>query len=100
MRDDVVEASAVLEHPPDDGWQIVGAPEWYSRFAPEISGRESLAQAGRGRGPRCRLRITRARRPMIAGQGQAVVSTSARPVRWRAVPDGGAWVSLALRRAR
>jgi len=97
MRDDVVEASAVLEHPPDDVWQIVGAPEWYSRFAPEISGCEILEQAGRGRGPRCLLRITPARGPMIEVQVQAVVYRPGEHVVWCAVPDEGAWVSLELR---
>jgi acyl-CoA synthetase (AMP-forming)/AMP-acid ligase II len=97
MRDDVVEASAVLEHAPDEVWQVVGAPEWYSRFVPEISGCEIVEQAGRGRGPRCVLRLTPAGGSLVEVTVQAVVYRPGEHVVWCAVPDEGTWVSLELR---
>ncbi|HET6706704.1 AMP-binding protein [Amycolatopsis sp.] len=97
MRDDVVEASAVVGHPPDVVWQIVGSPEWYSRFVPEISWCEIQEPAGRGRGPKGVIRIVPARGPMFETQMQAVVYRPGEHVVWCGVPDEGTWVSLELR---
>ncbi|WP_410640878.1 AMP-binding protein [Amycolatopsis sp. lyj-346] len=97
MRDDVVEASAVVGHPPDVVWQIVGSPEWYSRFVPEISWCEIQEPAGRGRGPKGVIRIVPARGPMLETQMQAVVYRPGEHVVWCGVPDEGTWVSLELR---
>ncbi|MDQ7803653.1 AMP-binding protein [Amycolatopsis sp. A133] len=97
MRDDVVEASAVVGHTPDVVWQIVGSPEWYSRFVPEISWCEIQEPAGRGRGPKGVIRIVPARGPMLETQMQAVVYRPGEHVVWCGVPDEGTWVSLELR---
>jgi acyl-CoA synthetase (AMP-forming)/AMP-acid ligase II len=97
MRDDVVEASAVVGHPPDVVWQIVGSPEWYSRFVPEISGFDVVMPAGRGRGPRGMLRIAPERGELIETPVQAVVYRHGEHVVWCGVPDEGTWVSLELR---
>ncbi|RSM35507.1 acyl-CoA synthetase [Amycolatopsis balhimycina DSM 5908] len=97
MRDDVVEASAVIGHSPDVVWQIVGSPEWYSRFVPEISWCEVQEPAGRGRGPKGMVRIVPERGPMLQTQMQAVVYRPGEHVVWCGVPDEGTWVSLELR---
>jgi acyl-CoA synthetase (AMP-forming)/AMP-acid ligase II len=97
MRDDVVEASAVIGHSPDVVWQIVGSPEWYSRFVPEISWCEVQEPAGRGRGPRGMVRIVPERGPMFQTQMQAVVYRPGEHVVWCGIPDEGTWVSLELR---
>ncbi|MFG1643103.1 AMP-binding protein [Amycolatopsis sp. NPDC049252] len=97
MRDDVVEASAVVGHPPDVVWQIVGSPEWYPRFVPEISWSEVQEPASRGRGPKGLIRIVPERRPMLEVQVQAVVYRPGEHVVWCGVPDDGTWVSLELR---
>ena len=97
MGDDVVEASAEIGHPPDVVWRIVGAPDWYSRFVPEIGGFDMLAQARQGRGPRGTLRITLARGQLIELPVQAVVYRAGQHVVWCAEPDNGSWVSLELR---
>ncbi len=97
MRDDVVEARVVLGHPPDVVWQIVRAPDWYSRFVPEIAGFEMLAQARQGRGPRGMLRVTPANGNVIEVSIQAVVYRAEEHVVWCAVPDDGSWFSLELR---
>jgi acyl-CoA synthetase (AMP-forming)/AMP-acid ligase II len=97
MRDDVVEASAVVGHPPDVVWQIVGSPEWYPRFVPEISWSEVQEPASRGRGPKGLIRIVPERRPMLEAQVQAVVYRPGEHVVWCGVPDDGTWVSLELR---
>ncbi len=99
MRDDVVEASVVLSHPPEVVWRIAGAPDWYSRFVPAISGFEMLAQAGNGRGPRGTLRVTRERGDVLEVPVQTVVYRTAEQVVWCGVPDDGSWVSLELRPA-
>ncbi|MEV7043176.1 AMP-binding protein [Amycolatopsis sp. NPDC051061] len=97
MRDDVVEASAVVGHTPDVVWQIVGSPEWYSRFVPEIAGCEITEQAARGRGPKGVIRIVAERGRMMEAQVQAVVYRPGEHVVWCGVPDEGTWVSLELR---
>src|SRR4051812_16463380 len=97
MRDDVVEASAVVGHTPDVVWQIVGSPEWYSRFVPEISGCEIVEPASRGRGPRGVIRIVPERGRVLETQVQAVVYRPGEHVVWCGVPDDGTWVSLELR---
>jgi acyl-CoA synthetase (AMP-forming)/AMP-acid ligase II/uncharacterized protein YndB with AHSA1/START domain len=97
MRDDVVEASAVVGHTPDVVWQIVGSPEWYSRFVPEIAGCEITEHAARGRGPKGVIRIVPERGRMMEAQVQAVVYRPGEHVVWCGVPDEGTWVSLELR---
>ncbi|MEU8637044.1 AMP-binding protein [Amycolatopsis sp. NPDC048633] len=97
MRDDVVEASAVVGHTPDVVWQIVGSPEWYSRFVPEISGCEIHEPASRGRGPKGVIRIVPERGRVMEAQVQAVVYRPGEHVVWCGVPDEGTWVSLELR---
>ncbi|MFI5590351.1 AMP-binding protein [Amycolatopsis sp. NPDC051758] len=97
MRDDVVEASAVVGHTPDVVWQIVGSPEWYSRFVPEISWCEIQEPPSRGRGPKGLIRIVPERGPMLETQMQAVVYRPGEHVVWCGVPDEGTWVSLELR---
>ncbi|MBE1492979.1 acyl-CoA synthetase (AMP-forming)/AMP-acid ligase II [Amycolatopsis lexingtonensis] len=97
MRDDVVEASAVVGHTPDVVWQIVGSPEWYARFVPEISWCEVQEPASRGRGPKGVIRIVPERGPMLEAQVQAVVYRPGEHVVWCGVPDDGTWVSLELR---
>ncbi|HEY3469454.1 MAG TPA: AMP-binding protein [Amycolatopsis sp.] len=97
MRDDVVEASAVVGHTPDVVWQIVGSPEWYSRFVPEISWCEVQEPAGRGRGPKAVVRIVPERGPMFEAQVQAVVYRPGEHVVWCGIPDEGTWVSVELR---
>ncbi|MEQ0564986.1 AMP-binding protein [Amycolatopsis sp. NEAU-NG30] len=97
MRDDVVEASAVVGHSPEVVWQIVGSPEWYSRFVPEISWCEIHEPATRGRGPKGLIRIAPERGPMLETRIQAVVYRPGEHVVWCGIPDEGTWVSLELR---
>src|SRR5258708_7400023 len=71
MREDVVEASVEIGHPPDVVWRIVGAPDWYSRFVPGISGFDMLARAGQqvvGRAdPETGSGVSLERRPRAGG---------------------------------
>ncbi|WP_103348898.1 AMP-binding protein [Amycolatopsis sp. CA-128772] len=97
MRDDVIEASAVVGHPPEVVWQIVGSPEWYPCFVPEISWCEIQEPAARGRGPKGLIRIVPERLPMREKQIQAVVHRPGEHIVWCSDPDDGTWVSLELR---
>jgi acyl-CoA synthetase (AMP-forming)/AMP-acid ligase II len=99
MRDDVVEASSILGHPPDQVWEVVGNPESYSRFVPEISWCEVLQTAERGRGPRCHIRLQPRLDRMIVGEVEARVWRPGEHVVWCGVEDDGNWVSLELRPA-
>src|SRR2546423_15637144 len=96
MRDDVVEASAVVGHTPDVVWQIVGSPEWYSRFVPEISGGEIQEHAARGHGPKGVIRIVPKQGAVLAAQVQAVVYRPGEHVVWGGVPRHGTGGSLEL----
>ncbi|MBB4684310.1 AMP-binding protein [Amycolatopsis jiangsuensis] len=97
MRDDVVEASAVIGHPPGQVWQIVGAPELYPRFVPEISWCEVTQAAERGRGPRCLVRLAPDRDTFVEGTVHAAVYRPGEHVVWCGLPDERTWVSLELR---
>ncbi|MFD9894871.1 AMP-binding protein [Amycolatopsis sp. NPDC059027] len=96
MRDDVVQASSVLAHPPERVWEVVGSPERYSRFVPEISWCEVVEPASFGRGPRCLIRLRPRRGELVEEQIHAVVHRSGEHVVWRGVQDERSWVSVEL----
>ncbi|WP_410631514.1 AMP-binding protein [Amycolatopsis sp. cmx-4-83] len=97
MRDDVIEASAVVGHPPEVVWQIVGSPEWYPCFVPEISWCEIEERATRGRGPKGVIRLVPEGLPVRDKQIQAVVYRPGEHIVWCSVPEDGTWVSVELR---
>jgi acyl-CoA synthetase (AMP-forming)/AMP-acid ligase II len=96
MRDDVVEARSVLEHTPDRIWEVIGTPELYPRFVPEISWCEVIEQAERGRGPRCLLRLCPQRDVLIEETIHAVVYRAGEHVVWCGESNQKNWVSLEL----
>ncbi|HEY7812964.1 MAG TPA: AMP-binding protein, partial [Nakamurella sp.] len=98
MRDEVLEASSIVDHPPDRVWQVVGMPELYSRFVPEISWCEVIEAADAGRGPRCLLRFTGKRDSLVSKEIDAVVYRSAEHIVWVAVDDEKRWMSIELRK--
>ncbi|MFI5607849.1 AMP-binding protein [Amycolatopsis sp. NPDC051903] len=97
MRDDVVEASSTIGHPPDAVWQIIGSPELYPRFVPAISWCEVTDAAERGRGPRCLIRLAPDRDTLVEGSIHAVVYRPGEHVVWCGLPDERNWVSFELR---
>ncbi|MER6894661.1 AMP-binding protein, partial [Amycolatopsis sp. NPDC000740] len=97
MRDDVVEASAVVGHSPEQVWQIVGTPELYPRFVPAISWCEVTVPAERGRGPHCLIRLAPDRETMTEGTIHAAVYRPGEHVVWCGLPDERTWVSVELR---
>jgi len=97
MRDDVLEASSVVDHPPDRVWQVVGSPEMYSRFVPEISWCEVLEQADVGRGPRCLFRVSPQRDSLVVKRADALVYRHCEHIVWSDVDDDRRWVSVELR---
>ncbi|MBB1155033.1 MULTISPECIES: AMP-binding protein [Amycolatopsis] len=97
MRDDVVEASAVVGHSPEQVWQIVGSPELYPRFVPAISWCEVTVPAVRGRGPHCLIRLAPDRHTMVEGTIHAAVYRPGEHVVWCGLPDERTWVSVELR---
>ncbi|MET9263996.1 AMP-binding protein [Amycolatopsis sp. NPDC004079] len=97
MRDDVVEASAVVGHSPEQVWQIVGTPELYPRFVPAISWCEVTVPAERGRGPHCLIRLAPDRETMVEGTVHAAVYRPGEHVVWCGLPDERTWVSIELR---
>jgi acyl-CoA synthetase (AMP-forming)/AMP-acid ligase II len=97
MRDDVIEARSVLEHPADRVWELVGDPALYSRFVPEISWCEVVEPAERGRGPRCLIRVCPQDDVLIEEYIDAVVYRTGEQVVWCGVRDPRKWVSLELR---
>ncbi|WP_344854333.1 AMP-binding protein [Amycolatopsis ultiminotia] len=99
MRDDVVEATSVIGHPPGQVWQIVGTPELYPRFVPAISWCEVTEAAVRGRGPRCLVRLAPDENTLVEGTVHAVVYRPGEHVVWCGLPDERNWVSLELRPA-
>jgi len=97
MRDDVIEARSVLEHPSSRVWELIGDPALYSRFVPEISWCEVVEPAERGRGPRCLIRICPRPEVLIEQHIDAVVYRTGEQVVWCGVPDSRKWVSIELR---
>lgn len=99
MRDDVVEARGVLDHPRDEVWRVIGTPELYSRFVPEISWCEVVEQAERGRGPRCVIRLCPQRDVVVEQPLHAVVYRYGEHIVWGSPGNGNRrnWVSLELR---
>ena len=96
MRDDVIEARSILEHTPDRIWEVIGVPELYPRFVPEISWCEVIEPADRGRGPRCLLRVCPRRDVLIEEHIHAVVYRAGQHVVWCGESDQRNWVSLEL----
>ncbi|MEC3976151.1 AMP-binding protein [Amycolatopsis sp. H20-H5] len=97
MRDEVVEARSVIEHSPRRVWEVVGAPELYSRFVPAISWCEVVVPAERGRGPRCLIRLTPQRGVLLEVSIHAGVHRAGEHVVWSGENDQRHWVSLELR---
>lgn len=98
MRDDVVEARAVIDHPADRVWQVIGNPELYPRFVPEVSWWQLTEPAQPGRGPRGLVRISPQRGVLVEHRVQAVVYRSGEHIVWCGVDDERHWVSLELSR--
>jgi acyl-CoA synthetase (AMP-forming)/AMP-acid ligase II/uncharacterized protein YndB with AHSA1/START domain len=97
MRDEVAETSSIVDHPPDQVWRVLGAPELYSRFVPEISWCEVVEQADVGRGPRCLVRVCPDRSTVVSQEMDAIVYRSGQHIVWCAVGDDRRWVSIELR---
>jgi acyl-CoA synthetase (AMP-forming)/AMP-acid ligase II len=97
MHDDVIEAREVLQHSPERVWQVVGTPELYPRFVPEISWCERIDQPRRGIGPRCLIRICPRRGEVFEEQIDAVVHRPAELLVWSGVRHEHRWLSVELR---
>jgi len=97
LDDEVVEARAVLQHPAAQLWHVIGSPELYPRFIPEISWCEVLEPAERGRGPRCLVRVCPRRSVVTTQQVDALVYRPGELVVWCGVDDNRKWLSLELR---
>ena len=97
MRDDVVTARSVFDFSADQLWQVVGAPEMYSRFVPEISWCEVIEPAEAGHGPTCLLRISPQRGDLVEERIEAMVYRPRENVVWTSVTDHRRWLSIELR---
>jgi acyl-CoA synthetase (AMP-forming)/AMP-acid ligase II/uncharacterized protein YndB with AHSA1/START domain len=97
MRDEVLESSAVLDHPPDRVWQVLGSPDLYSRFVPEISWCEVTKTADVGRGPSCLIRLCPQRDVVVTHHIDAVVYRPGEHIVWCSTDDDKRWVSIELR---
>jgi acyl-CoA synthetase (AMP-forming)/AMP-acid ligase II/uncharacterized protein YndB with AHSA1/START domain len=99
MRDEVLESSAVLDHPTDRVWQVLGTPDLYSRFVPEISWFEVTKTADVGRGPSALVRICPQRDVVVTQHVDAVVYRPGEHIVWCSTDDDKRWVSVELRPA-
>jgi acyl-CoA synthetase (AMP-forming)/AMP-acid ligase II/uncharacterized protein YndB with AHSA1/START domain len=98
MRDDVQETSAILDQPPDEVWRVIGTPELYSRFVPEVACCEIIEQADVGRGPQCLVRVCPERDTVFTLRMDAVVYRPGQHIVWCVVDDDDSkWVSIELR---
>ncbi|HVV18340.1 MAG TPA: AMP-binding protein [Pseudonocardiaceae bacterium] len=97
MRDDVLETSATIDHPPDRVWKVLGSPELYSRFVPELSWCEVVEQADVGRGPRCLVRLCPDRENVMSFEMDAIVYRPEQHIVWCVVGDDQRWMSIELR---
>ncbi|HEX3592144.1 MAG TPA: AMP-binding protein [Pseudonocardiaceae bacterium] len=97
MRDDVQETSAILDNPPDEVWRVLGSPELYSRFVPEVSWCEITEQGDVGRGPHCLVRVCPDRHTVVTEQIEAVVYRPRQHIVWAVAGDNAKWVSIELR---
>ncbi|HKN96537.1 MAG TPA: AMP-binding protein [Pseudonocardiaceae bacterium] len=100
MRDDVQETSAILDHPPEQVWRVLGTPELYSRFVPEISWCEVIEKNEVGRGPRCLVRVCPDRGTVITDHIDALVYRPGEHIVWCVVGGDSRWVSIELRPMR
>jgi acyl-CoA synthetase (AMP-forming)/AMP-acid ligase II len=96
MRDDVVTARSVFDYSPQQLWQVVGAPEMYSRFIPQISWCEVIEPAEAGRGPRALLRICPQRGVLVEEHITALVYRPRVNVVWCSTRDQQRWLSIEL----
>jgi acyl-CoA synthetase (AMP-forming)/AMP-acid ligase II/uncharacterized protein YndB with AHSA1/START domain len=97
MRDEVLETSSIIDHPPDRVWRVLNAPELYSRFVPEVSWCEVVEQADVGRGPRCLVRVCPDRNTVTALELDAIVYRPEQHIVWCVADDDQKWVSIELR---
>ena len=97
MRDDVVTARSVFDFSPDQLWSVVGNPEMYSRFVPQISGCDVIEPAEAGHGPTCLLRICPQRGVLVEERIEAMVYRPRENVVWCGVSDHKRWLSIELR---
>jgi acyl-CoA synthetase (AMP-forming)/AMP-acid ligase II len=97
MREEILEASAIVDHPPQHVWRVAGSPELYSRFVPEISWCEVIEPADIGRGPRCLIRFSPQRESLVSQEIDAVVHRTGEHIVWSVVGDDRRWVSIELR---
>jgi acyl-CoA synthetase (AMP-forming)/AMP-acid ligase II/uncharacterized protein YndB with AHSA1/START domain len=58
MRMDPIEVRAMIDHPPDRVWQVLGNPELYPRFIRGISWCERVHATRKGKGARYALRLS------------------------------------------
>lgn len=58
MRMDPIEVRAVIDHPPDRVWQVVGNPELYPRFIRGFSWCERVHETRKAKGARFALRLS------------------------------------------
>lgn len=96
MRDDVVEARSVIDHPMDRVWGVVGTPDLYPRFVPAVSWFEISEHLRPGHGPTCLVRLTPRRDTVVELTVQAVVYRAGEHIVWCGVDDDRRWVSLEL----
>jgi acyl-CoA synthetase (AMP-forming)/AMP-acid ligase II/uncharacterized protein YndB with AHSA1/START domain len=97
VRDDVLETSAILDHAPEDVWRVVGAPDLFSRFVPEVSWCEMERSADAGIGPRCLVRVCPDRNTVLEYHIDAIVWRPREHVVWCVTDDQSKWVSVELR---
>jgi acyl-CoA synthetase (AMP-forming)/AMP-acid ligase II/uncharacterized protein YndB with AHSA1/START domain len=100
MRDDVQETSAILDHPPEQVWRVLGTPELYSRFVPEVSWCEVIENNEVGRGPRCMVRVCPDKNTVVTDHIDALVYRPGEHIVWCVVGDDSRWVSIELRPLR
>src|SRR5690242_2312364 len=98
MRDEILEASSTVDHPPDHVWRVAGSQELYSRFVPEISWCEVLHPADNGGGQRCLILVNQQRDTVVAERIDAVVHRHAEHIVWTVADDPQRWVSVELRK--
>jgi acyl-CoA synthetase (AMP-forming)/AMP-acid ligase II/uncharacterized protein YndB with AHSA1/START domain len=97
MRDDVHETSAILDHPPSEVWRVLGSPDLYSRFVPEVSWCEVTESGDVGRGPRCLVRVCPDHDTVLTSHIDAIVYRPGEHIVWCVVGDDSKWVSIELR---
>ncbi|MEC3975001.1 AMP-binding protein [Amycolatopsis sp. H20-H5] len=91
MRDDVLEAAVVLEHPVELVWQLVAAPELYSRFVTEVS---SCAPLHDERSRQYLMCFTGPGKTVVEQRVRAVVRRTDQLLVWGTARAARPWVAI------